>query len=116
MRLGLAVAAAALVSPLAFAEPTIHLDNDRLDAIRQSDPARYERIAEVLRVAEAQPCQTAPQVLKTKLDVDAKCQGYVVYTSLPPKTVLHFTLEGTDYDTFVVQPKLDGGAVVPVKK
>jgi len=95
---------------------TVYLDDSKVyEAIRARDPARYEMILGVLRVAQAEPCETVPQILKTQYDVKASCHAYQVYTSFPAKTLLSFTVEDTDYVAFVVQPKLSGGKLVPAR-
>jgi hypothetical protein len=88
-------------------------DSKVFDAIRAQDPARYDRIIDVLRVAQAEPCEDVPRVLKTQYRIDAKCQLYQVYTSFPAKTMLHFTIEDTNYTAYVVQKKLSAGKLVP---
>jgi hypothetical protein len=121
-----AIVAVAVVSSLAFADPaplaygkpmrpSIHLDQAQLDAIHALNPQRFARIQEILRVAQAEPCETVPQVLKTQLDVKARCTAYTIYTSFPAKTLLTFTVDSTDYSTFVVQEKLSQGGLVPLK-
>ena len=95
---------------------TVYLDDSKVyEAIRARDPARYEKILGVLRVAEAEPCETVPQILKTQYDVNASCRAYQVYTSFPAKTLLNFTVEDTNYVAFVVQPKLSGGKLIPAR-
>jgi hypothetical protein len=85
------------------------------EAIRAQDPARYEKILGILRVAQVEPCQTLPQILRTQYRVNASCHAYQVYTSFPAKTLLNFTVEDTDYVAFVVQPKLSGGELIPAR-
>ena len=95
---------------------TVYLDDSKVyEAIRARDPARYEKILGVLRVAEAEPCETVPKILKTQYDVNASCRAYQVYTSFPAKTLLNFTVEDTNYVAFVVQPKLSGGKLIPAR-
>jgi len=95
---------------------TVYLDDAKVyEAIRARDPARYEKILGVMHVAQAEPCETVPQILKTQYDVKGSCQAYQVYTSFPAKTLLSFTVEDTDYVAFVVQPKLSGGKLVPAR-
>jgi len=116
--LGIPAALAAPAPTPARHAPHDHVyldDSATYEAIRQGDPRRYEKIVEVLRVAEVEPCQTLPQVLKTKLEVDARCHGYVVYTSFPAKTRLNFTIDDTDYTAYVVQKKLSAGKLIPAK-
>jgi len=77
--------------------PTVYLDAPATwDALEREHPQRYAKILEVMKVAQVEPCETALKILKTKLDVDAKCQGMTIYTSLPAKTLLNFTVEDTN--------------------
>ena len=108
----------ATVAPPKYAPPrhTVYLDDSKVyDAIRAQDPARYEKILGVLRVAEVEPCETVPQIVQTQLNLKASCHAYQVYTSFPAKTLLSFTVEDTDYVAFVVQPKLSGGKLIPAR-
>ena len=108
----------ATVAPPKYSPPrhTVYLDDSKVyDAIRAQDPARYEKILGIIEVAQVEPCQTLPQIVKTRYDANASCQAYQVYTSFPPKTLLHFAVEDTDYVAFVVQRKLDGGKLIPAK-
>lgn len=110
--------APAAATPPRYTPPrnTVYLDDSKVyEAIRARDPARYEKILGVLRVAQVEPCETVPQILKTRYDVKASCQAYQVYTSFPAKTLLNFTVEDTDYVAFVVQPKLSGGKLIPAR-
>jgi hypothetical protein len=80
-----------------------------LEAIEKRNPAHHRRIVEILRVAQAEPCETLPQILKTQFDaVGTKCSSYMLLTSDPPKRHLTFTLADTVYVTNVVQYKLRG--------
>lgn len=95
---------------------TVYLDDSSVyDAIRAKDPARYEKIIDVLKVAQLEPCESVPQILKTQYNIKSSCHAYQVYTSFPAKTRLHFTVEDTDYVAFVVQPKLSGGKLIPAR-
>ena len=95
---------------------TVYLgDNATWEALKRDRPQRYEKILEIMKIAEAEPCITVPAVIKAKLAVKAKCQAMIVYTSYPAKTWLQFTLEDTDYALFVAQPKLSSGKLVPAR-
>jgi hypothetical protein len=114
--LAMADATAETHHPYTQPRDTIYLDDSRVyDAIREKDPARYDKIIEVLRVAQVEPCESLPGLLKTKLDIHATCRGYQVYTSFPAKTRLSFTLENTNYVAYVVQDKLSAGKLIPAK-
>jgi hypothetical protein len=109
---------AAIAATQAHSPPrhTVYLDDAKVyEAIRAQDPARYEKILGILRVAQVEPCQTLPQILRTQYRVNASCHAYQVYTSFPAKTLLNFTVEDTDYVAFVVQPKLSGGELIPAR-
>jgi hypothetical protein len=113
-----ALAEQIIMAPEPYSPPrnTVYLDDSKVyDAIREKDPARYEKIIGVLRVAQAEPCETLPKILKTQYEVNASCAAYQVYTSYPAKTLLNFTVEDTNYVAFVVQPKLSGGKLIPAK-
>src|SRR3954469_6517503 len=93
---------------------TVVLDDSSVfEAIRRNDPARYEKIQQVLRVAEVEPCESLPGLLKTRFDVNARCRGFMLYTSLPAKTLLNFTVEDTAYVAYVVQANLSSGKLIP---
>jgi hypothetical protein len=95
---------------------TVYLDDSATwEALKREQPRRYEKILEVVKVAEAEPCETAPAIIKTKLDVNAKCRAMVLFTSYPAKTRLLFTVEDTDYAVFVVQAKLSAGKLIPAR-
>lgn len=94
----------------------IHLDKPGvLEAIERNNPAHHRKIVEILRLAQAEPCETLPQILKTRFDVaSANCGAYQLLTSDPPKRHLAFTLADTTYVTNVVQYKLRG-RVIPAE-
>ncbi len=80
-----------------------------LEAIEKQNPAHHRKILEILRVAQAEPCETLPRILKTQFDAaSAECRSYQLLTSDPPKRHLAFTLADTVYVTNVVQYKLRG--------
>jgi hypothetical protein len=107
-----ALAATAASPPRA----TVYLgDSAAWEALQRDQPRRYEKILEIVKIAEAEPCETAPAVIKTQLDVKARCQAMIVYTSYPAKTWLQFTLEDTNYALFVAQPRLSAGNLVPAR-
>ena len=107
--LGIAQAAPAL--------ERINLDKPgALEAIEKEHPEHYRKIVEIIRVAQAEPCETLPQVLKTRFDAfDTVCKSYQLLTSDPPKRHLSFTLESTGYVTNAIQYNLRG-KVVPAKE
>jgi hypothetical protein len=96
--------------------PTVYLDDRAAwEALERDQPQRYQKILDIVKIAEAEPCETAPAVIQTKHGVKARCQAMIVYTSLPAKTWLQFTLEETTYALFVTQPKLSTGNLVPAR-
>ena len=114
--LALISACCALATHASPPRTTIYLDDSATwEGIRRDQPQRYEKILEIIRIAEVEPCDTVPGVIKTRLAVNAKCQAMIVYTSYPAKTWLQFTLEDTDYALFVAQPRLSSGTLVPAR-
>jgi len=112
----MACASATLVVQAAPPLPTVYLDDRATwDALEREQPQRYAKILEIMKIAEAEPCDTAATMLKTKLDVKAKCEAMVLYTSLPAKTRLQFTLEDTNYAVFVAQERISYGRVFPAR-
>ncbi len=95
---------------------TVYLDRPGvLDDIRQNDPKLHERIVQVLRSAQGEPCETLPGILKVQLHVpDVQCRSYQILTSYPPKMHLAFGFGGeVTYVTNVVQRKLGRGQLMP---
>lgn len=114
--LATACACAAVMVQAAPPQPTVYLDDRATwDALQREQPRRYEKILEIMKIAEAEPCETAPTMLKTKLDVKAKCAAMVLYTSLPAKTRLEFTLEDTHYAVYIAQERISYGKVFPAR-
>lgn len=96
--------------------PTVYLDDRATwEALQREQPRRYEKILEIMKIAEAEPCETAQTLLKTRLDVKAKCAAMVLYTSLPAKTRLQFTLDDTNYAVYVAQERISHGRVFPAR-
>jgi len=99
------------VCQVAWAERSIvNLDKPgMLEAIEKQNPAHHRKIVEILRVAQAEPCETLPQILKTQFDAQStNCRSFQLLTSDPPKRHLTFTLTDTVYVTNVIQYKLRG--------
>jgi hypothetical protein len=109
----LAILAFAAILP-AHAGPfvTRGVDLDRpgaLEAIERGNPALYERIRGVLDAAQAKPCETLPQMLKTQFQATlGMCSNYAILTSFPPKRRISFVIDDTGYSSNVVQLHLDG--------
>jgi hypothetical protein len=87
-----------------------------LEAVERENPQHYAKIVEIIRVAQSEPCETLPKILKTRLDVpDVECRSYQVLTSHPPKMHMTFTIGDVRYTTNAVQYKIAGGKIVPVR-
>jgi len=116
VRIALALISSCCALSALATPPTVYLDDSAAwDAVKREHPQRYAKILEVMKIAQAEPCMTAPAVIRTKLEVNARCEAMVIYTSLPAKTRLRFTLDDTDYAVYVVQEKLSRGGLVPAK-
>ncbi len=86
-----------------------------LEAIEREEPAQHRKIVEILRMAQVEPCETLPMILKTRFDaLRTNCNSYQLLTSDPPKRHLAFMLAGTTYVTHVIQHKLRG-KVIPAE-
>jgi len=96
-------------------ERIVNLDRPgSMEAIEKENPEHYRKILEVIKTAEAQPCETLPKILKTLDVMDTKCRPYAILTSHPPKIHLTFTIGNVGYVTNAVQTKL-GGKLIPAK-
>ena len=93
------------------APPAVNLDRPGvLEAIERDDPERYQRILQVLELAQSATCDHMPQVMKVDLAVTSySCNSAMFLTSLPAKRHLNFTLDGTAYVSNVVQWRLADG-------
>lgn len=98
----------------AAAPPTKSVDLDRpgaLEAIQRQDRPLYDRITALLKVAEVEPCDTLPKVVKTQLRIDLEtCNGYAILTSFPAKIRVTFRIDDTVYASNVIQPKITAQA------
>lgn len=95
------LASLAFSAPAAFAFPWGPVDLGRpgaLDAIRDEDPARFERLAKILRAAEQMPCteREFERAMRVHDARAARC-SLMLKTSYPAKRTLHFTLDSTRY-------------------
>lgn len=74
-----------------------------LDALRESNPAHYERAVTILGLASEMPCEGLPRVLRTREAEAASiaCRPSRVFTSWPAKREVSFTLDGTLYSARV---------------
>ena len=101
---GLAQEAAPRTSP---PKAYVHLDRPGvLERIQAENPGHYARIVEVLRVAQMEPCETLPQVLKIHPEASVsrvKCAAVLLLTSYPAKRHVSFALDDVQYSSNVVQ-------------
>lgn len=95
----LAVACAALtISASAAAVPVVDLDvAGTLDEMRRVEPARYARVAAVLRDAARLPVGEAERWIRTTYRADDVSFGRVLLVSYPPQRKLSFTMDGAAY-------------------
>lgn len=101
------VAAAAILFSQAGWAATARVDigdSKALDAIREANPAQYEKVIGVLKAAATVPsCETLPQMLKVHYGVDSvQCAGALIRTSYPAKRWLSFKLDETAFEGNVV--------------
>ena len=69
-----------------------------LDAIRDQDPGRHERVTSILRAASEGECRM-PELERLMVSHDARavnCSALLM-ASFPPKRMLSFVLENTHY-------------------
>ena len=97
------------------AQQIVNLDSPgMLEAVEKENPEHYRKIVEIIRISQAETCETLPKILKTRLDVvDFECRSYLLLSSQPPKRHLSFTLDNIGYVTNAVQYKLANGKLVP---
>lgn len=90
--------AAAAEGPVMLEQP------GTLEAIRNSDPARYDQLIAIVSTAEKVGCgATLPSELSARFGVAAaKCVGYALMTE-PQKGRLTFILDGKQYTALVRQ-------------
>ena len=102
----LVAAMAVLLSlPALGAASRVDIGDDRaLDAIREANPAQYEKVVGILQqVATSVSCETLPQMLKVQYGADdLRCHGALVRTSYPAKRWLAFKLDDTHFAGNVV--------------
>jgi hypothetical protein len=98
----------------AHAGPTVSRDVDldrpgALQAIERDDAALYTRIRGVLDAAQAQTCETLPQLVHAQFQATlGTCSTFSILTSFPPKRRISFVIDDTGYSSNVVQVHLDG--------
>ena len=93
------------------------IDLDRpgaFEALQARHPDRYQRILEIANVAKVEPCETLPNVLLAKYEVDnTRCSPYLLLATYPPKRTVTFTTMGDTYVTNIVLDHLQPAKVQP---
>jgi hypothetical protein len=94
----------------------IYLDElGAMQAIEKSDPGRYRKIVDILRVSGDVSCETLPGMLQVEFGVaGTQCTPFMVLTSFPPKRHLSFRLGDTDYIANVAL-RDTGGTFIPAR-
>jgi hypothetical protein len=87
-----------------------------LDALRASDPERYDQVSRILQVAERTSCRyVGPALFKAAgLDVQQAECGVLLLTSLPAKRHVTFTIDDTHY-VAIVSMQDSVGFLLPAK-
>lgn len=105
MTKGILATGLALLS-LGAAGATQHIDigdSRALDALQARNPAHYEKVLRILKIAGDVSCETLPQMLKVQYDAKkVACTGAAILTSYPAKRRLSFELDQTAYSGNVV--------------
>ena len=116
----LIIAFALAASTLALAEDGvtrfIDLRNPQaLAELKQSNPAHFEKIQQILSGLQEQPERAEGDWLQTNFNArDVNLSRFLVRTSNPPKQVLQFTLDDVCYTMHLVRSDLVP-ALTPVK-
>jgi hypothetical protein len=108
---------AAAVQAQGMAPATLDLNRPGvLEALKASNPERYDQISRILRVAERTSCNyVGPALFKAAgLDVKEAACGVMLLTSLPAKRHLTFTLDATQY-TAIVSMQDSVGFLLPAR-
>lgn len=93
-----AVAAGFLALPAAAGRHVDLGDPHALDAIQAENPAQYEKVMGILRLASDVSCETLPQMLKVQYGAEhVHCAGALILTSYPAKRRLSFQLDDTAF-------------------
>ena len=78
-------------------------DDQALERIRIDNPAQYEKVAAIIRMASSVNCETLPRMLKVQYGAsDVRCAGATILTSYPAKRRLSFKLDDTHFSGNVV--------------
>jgi hypothetical protein len=109
----IALAASLVVSGVSAADPstsarTVDLrDPAALEQLRQSNPAHYAAIREILATLAQEPGRVEGDWLQTAFDArDVELSRWLLKTSYPPRQQLSFTLDQTRYTLHVTRSDL----------
>jgi hypothetical protein len=97
--------------------PARHVDLNEagaLEALRQSNPAHYEKIRRILEGILQQPETRVPRWLQVNFDARDVAYAPIVLTSHPPKRRLSFALDATRYEAIIVLTNVRGD-IVPLR-
>ena len=95
-------------------EVTVILDVAGLEQLRTTNPDHYARAQRIL-AAGTSLCWPAVRGVEAKVELaklrarDVSCDSLLLLTSLPPKRLMHFRLDDTNYEAYLT------GAVVKIK-
>lgn len=88
-----ALATAILLAAVSLAHAEASLAQDR-------SPDHYRKVDEIVQIASERGCESAVAVLRARYAIsvtNAQCVPELLWTSLPAKYLLTFTLEGKPY-------------------
>lgn len=99
---------AAVFADPASSAPRVDLrDPAAIEQLRQSNPAHYAAIREILAALAEQPDRAEGDWLQTAYDArDVELSRLLLKTSYPPRQQLSFTLDETRYTLHVVRSDL----------
>lgn len=101
-----------------FFNPPVNLDRPGvLEAMRQADPGRYEKVLRAVDALQSETCdEKLARFFKVQLDIrDLGCH-YLLLTSDPPKMHVTFSVEDTPYEMNAVQYKLAEPRLFPARE
>jgi hypothetical protein len=97
--------------------PPRFIDLDRsgaLEALRQSNPAHYEKVRKIIDGVITQPDARVPGWMRATFDARDVSYAPIVMTSHPPKRRLSFALDDVRYETVVTLTNVRG-EIVPLR-
>ena len=78
-------------------------DEKAMDRIQAENPAQYEKVMGILKLASTVRCETLPQMLKVQYGAsDVQCHGATILTSFPAKRRMSFKLDDTAFSGNIV--------------